>query len=151
MLLESTVSEEESPTLYHDLPERHRLERRASFSQDFWNSLTQHLPAGPFLVGLSSVFWQEAWEYGERAFRYYQHEFALGGGCDINQNCQSDPRSPEVCNGAPFRNVPLTYAPCEPESQRVLVSSARAPFRNVAFRNGPRVSVSNQRHWSSDI
>ena len=74
VLLESTVSEDDSPTLYHYLSETHRLERRASFSQDFWNSLTRHLPAGSFLVGLSSVIWREAWKYGERAFRYCQHD-----------------------------------------------------------------------------
>src|SRR5206468_8513216 len=27
-----------------------------------------------FLVGLSSVHWREAWKYGERAFRYCQHD-----------------------------------------------------------------------------
>ena len=30
--------------------------------------------AGGFLVGLSSVYWREAWKYGERAFRYCQHD-----------------------------------------------------------------------------
>jgi nitroreductase len=31
-------------------------------------------------VGLSSVYWREAWKYGERAFRYCQHDagHALG-------------------------------------------------------------------------
>ena len=32
------------------------------------------LPEGVFLVGLASVFWREAWKYGERAFRYCQHD-----------------------------------------------------------------------------
>jgi nitroreductase len=31
-------------------------------------------PAGGFLIGLSSVYWREAWKYGERAFRYCQHD-----------------------------------------------------------------------------
>jgi nitroreductase len=31
-------------------------------------------PAGAFLVGLSSIYWREAWKYGERAFRYCQHD-----------------------------------------------------------------------------
>jgi nitroreductase len=32
------------------------------------------------LVGLTSIFWREAWKYGERAFRYCQHDLghALG-------------------------------------------------------------------------
>ena len=32
------------------------------------------LPPGSFLVGLGSVVWREAWKYGERAFRYCQHD-----------------------------------------------------------------------------
>ena len=32
------------------------------------------LPSGSFLLGLSSVIWREAWKYGERAFRYCQHD-----------------------------------------------------------------------------
>ena len=27
-----------------------------------------------FLVGLTSIYWREAWKYGERAFRYCQHD-----------------------------------------------------------------------------
>ncbi len=74
VLLESTACEDEFPTLYHYVSETHCLERRASFSKDIWNSLTRNLPAGSFLVGLSSVVWREAWKYGERAFRYCQHD-----------------------------------------------------------------------------
>jgi SagB-type dehydrogenase family enzyme len=35
---------------------------------------------GAFLVGLTSIHWREAWKYGERAFRYCQHDtgHALG-------------------------------------------------------------------------
>ena len=32
------------------------------------------LPAQAFLVGFSSIHWREAWKYGERAFRYCQHD-----------------------------------------------------------------------------
>src|SRR3989442_15391468 len=34
----------------------------------------QGLPVEAFLVGLSSIHWREAWKYGERAFRYCQHD-----------------------------------------------------------------------------
>jgi len=33
-----------------------------------------NLPPEAFLIGLSSVYWREAWKYGERAFRYCQHD-----------------------------------------------------------------------------
>ena len=38
------------------------------------------IPRNPFFVGLSSIHWREAWKYGERAFRYCQHDVghALG-------------------------------------------------------------------------
>ncbi len=32
------------------------------------------LPPDTFLIGLSSIHWREAWKYGERAFRYCQHD-----------------------------------------------------------------------------
>ena len=31
-------------------------------------------PADAFLFGLTSVHWREAWKYGERAFRYCNHD-----------------------------------------------------------------------------
>ena len=63
-----------NPALYHYVSESHVLEQRASFSEDVWRNLTYSLPQGSFLVGLSSVIWREAWKYGERAFRYCQHD-----------------------------------------------------------------------------
>jgi nitroreductase len=36
--------------------------------------LMNGFPPQAFLVGLSSVYWREAWKYGERAFRYCQHD-----------------------------------------------------------------------------
>ena len=43
-------------------------------------ALLQPFPAQSFFVGLSSIHWREAWKYGERAFRYCQHDIghALG-------------------------------------------------------------------------
>ena len=39
-----------------------------------WSALMAAFPQGSFLVGLSSIPWREAWKYGERAFRYCQHD-----------------------------------------------------------------------------
>lgn len=60
--------------LYHYSPLLHALERRAALSQETWAALTQDLPQPCVLVGLSSIPWREAWKYGERAFRYCQHD-----------------------------------------------------------------------------
>lgn len=57
--------------VYHYISHDHGLERRCQFANT--------LPGGLF-VGLSSIHWREAWKYGERAFRYCQHDIghALG-------------------------------------------------------------------------
>jgi SagB-type dehydrogenase family enzyme len=62
------------PGLYHYVASEHGLERRADCPQLLYEDLTRSLPAQAFLVALSSVHWREAWKYGERAFRYCQHD-----------------------------------------------------------------------------
>jgi SagB-type dehydrogenase family enzyme len=58
----------------HYAPAEHALEVRAQFPTATWHALSAGLPAGAVLVGLSSIHWREAWKYGERAFRYCQHD-----------------------------------------------------------------------------
>jgi SagB-type dehydrogenase family enzyme len=64
----------DSPGVYHYAPKEHALELRAQFSLGVWRSLTAELPPRTILVGLTSIHWREAWKYGERAFRYCQHD-----------------------------------------------------------------------------
>ncbi len=64
----------ETPGLYHYAPKEHGLERRADCPDETYASLMRDFPPQAFLVGLSSVYWREAWKYGERAFRYCQHD-----------------------------------------------------------------------------
>ena len=58
--------------VYHYVSHDHTLEQRCQFSDRVHES--------GLLIGLSSVHWREAWKYGERAFRYCQHDIghALG-------------------------------------------------------------------------
>ncbi|MGZ5052990.1 MAG: SagB/ThcOx family dehydrogenase [Methylobacter sp.] len=60
------------PGVYHYVSHDHSLEQRCRFSDN--------LSASGILIGLSSIHWREAWKYGERAFRYCQHDLghALG-------------------------------------------------------------------------
>lgn len=52
--------------VYHYAPLTHSLERRFSLSQ---------FRAGTgFFLGLTAIFWRESWKYGERAFRYCNHD-----------------------------------------------------------------------------
>jgi SagB-type dehydrogenase family enzyme len=62
------------PALYHYAPKEHGLERRAEWPPELFARLMAHCPEHAFLVGFASVHWREAWKYGERAFRYCQHD-----------------------------------------------------------------------------
>lgn len=62
------------PGLYHYAAKEHALELRAELPRESFISLTQAFPPEAFLVGFTSVNWREIWKYGERAFRYCQHD-----------------------------------------------------------------------------
>ncbi|TKB94730.1 MAG: SagB/ThcOx family dehydrogenase [Nitrospira sp.] len=62
------------PGLYHYAPKEHGLEWRAEFPAEHVARLLAPFPADAFLFGLTSIHWREAWKYGERAFRYYNHD-----------------------------------------------------------------------------
>ena len=64
----------DTAAVYHYAQREHALERRAVLDAKLWSELFAPFPEGSFLVGLSSVHWREAWKYGERAFRYCQHD-----------------------------------------------------------------------------
>ena len=59
--------------LWHYAADRHALEERCVFADAAWDSLGAD-PGMSFLVALTSIHWREAWKYGERAFRYCQHD-----------------------------------------------------------------------------
>ncbi|WP_353572883.1 SagB/ThcOx family dehydrogenase [Candidatus Albibeggiatoa sp. nov. BB20] len=58
--------------VYHYVSEHHILEQRGIFADS--QQLQPILSSNHFLIGLSSIPWREAWKYGERAFRYCQHD-----------------------------------------------------------------------------
>ena len=62
------------PGLYHYAPKEHGLELRAEFAAEQVARLLAPFSQGAFLFGLTSVHWREAWKYGERAFRYCNHD-----------------------------------------------------------------------------
>jgi SagB-type dehydrogenase family enzyme len=63
-----------NPGLYHYAPKEHGLELRVEFPAEQIARLLASFPPGAFLFGLTSVHWREAWKYGERAFRYCNHD-----------------------------------------------------------------------------
>jgi len=64
----------DAPALYHYAPRVHGLERRATLARAVWTRQAPADPSTSFLAGLTSIHWREAWKYGERAFRYCQHD-----------------------------------------------------------------------------
>ena len=63
--------------LYHYRADRHALELRSrgAWTQHFASAL--EIPwasESPMIVGLTSIFWREAWKYGDRAYRYCCHD-----------------------------------------------------------------------------
>jgi SagB-type dehydrogenase family enzyme len=60
--------------LYHYAPKEHGLELRAACAADQMARLLAPFPAQSFLIGLTSIHWRESWKYGERAFRYCNHD-----------------------------------------------------------------------------
>ncbi len=62
------------PGIYHYAPFEHGLELRRRLTDDEWRMLSPLLPSGACLLGLTSIYWRESWKYGERAFRYCQHD-----------------------------------------------------------------------------
>ena len=74
LLVPAVVGLGDAPGVYHYAPHEHSLERRARFDGAAWRCLAAGLPAGAFLAALTSIPWRESWKYGERAFRYCQHD-----------------------------------------------------------------------------
>jgi SagB-type dehydrogenase family enzyme len=59
--------------VHHYAADRHELELRARHTGDLLAAFGL-CAADTLLVGLTSIHWREAWKYGERAFRYCQHD-----------------------------------------------------------------------------
>ncbi len=64
----------DSPCICHYAPYEHGLEIRRPLHADLWSALTNRLPTGAFFIALTSIHWRESWKYGERAYRYCQHD-----------------------------------------------------------------------------
>ena len=72
----------DAPLVAHYAPAEHSLEVRARLTPHIWQALREGvvlnrgdgLPEETIFVGLTSILWREAWKYGDRAFRYCQHD-----------------------------------------------------------------------------
>ena len=63
--------------LYHYRADRHALELRRAGAQTQQIAEALQIPdavESPLIVGLTSIFWREAWKYRDRAYRYCCHD-----------------------------------------------------------------------------
>ena len=59
-----------TPMIAHYAPQEHGLEKRCVLSDKLWQSLTEDFNQPVLFIGISSIYWREAWKYGTRAYRY---------------------------------------------------------------------------------
>ncbi len=64
----------DKPMVCHYAPREHGLEVRAEFGLELWENLCVKFPKDTLFIGLTSIHWREAWKYGQRAYRYCQHD-----------------------------------------------------------------------------
>ncbi len=74
VIARAIVGVSEQAGVYHYAPKEHGLELRLALPEEVMAPLLRPFPAHAMFVGLASVQWREAWKYGERAFRYCQHD-----------------------------------------------------------------------------
>lgn len=67
--------------VFHYNPLLHVLESRAEFDEQFWRKIKKYFNQDGFLIGLTSIYWRESWKYGERAFRYCNHDIGHAMAC----------------------------------------------------------------------
>lgn len=60
--------------IFHYDPFHHSLEKRANLPKALWQEIENYYQTEGFFIALSSIYWREAWKYGERAFRYCHHD-----------------------------------------------------------------------------
>ena len=68
------VALEDGAGVYHYNSFLHALEPRAAIPVAVWDSVRVHMGTEGVLVALTSIFWRESWKYGERAYRYCNHD-----------------------------------------------------------------------------
>lgn len=74
LILPSVTGLASQPGVFHYSPREHTLEELCSIAANSWQDIAGAGGDNVFLSVLSSVHWREAWKYGERAFRYCQHD-----------------------------------------------------------------------------
>lgn len=69
-----------TPSLFHYNAYEHGLALRATLADAPWRQLLKQLPTDTLLAGFTSIHWRSVWKFGERGYRFCQHDLghALG-------------------------------------------------------------------------
>jgi SagB-type dehydrogenase family enzyme len=130
--------------LYHYRADRHAIELRSrgAWTKRLAGALEIPWAAeSPLIVGLTSIFWREAWKYGERAYRYCCHDLGhamvsvllaaralgLGGGAVAHF---SDVRLARAMGLAESDEAPMAFLVFPPRKSSIEFSAA--PVEPVA-------------------
>jgi SagB-type dehydrogenase family enzyme len=144
------------PMVAHYAPREHALEVRAHFAPATWQDLVTALPENTLLLGLSSIHWREAWKYGERAFRYCQHDVGhalaalilaaagLGWRATLLDGLGTEPLAHLLGLGDPQAAEPevaecllAVYPQAESDRCPALAASLLAQFRELSWQGRP--------------
>ena len=157
------------PMVCHYAPKEHGLEVRAEFRLGLWKKLCVRFPTDTFLVGLTSIHWREAWKYGQRAYRYCQHDagHAIGAisvaaaglgwqttilddlGTDelallmgTSRDHDAEPEEPDVL---------MAVVPCEADTnERRLPEDHVLAFKSLDWRGTPNQLSPSHVEWGMD-
>ncbi len=153
------------PAVFHYAPREHALELRAEIDPALWQRLAAALPSQCLLVGLASIHWREAWKYGERAFRYCQHDVGhaiaaiaiAAAGLGWDARLVEGPRTEDLArlfgvldpHGAE-PEVPecvLAICPGSPSAAPDLDPSVLRAFQDLPWQGTPNVLSPSHVHW----
>ena len=154
--------------VYHYNAFRHVLERRAEIPSELWKGIESHFGTEGFLIGISSIFWRESWKYGERAFRYCNHDAGHALACvSFSANlwgwkvsflgAMSDEAIEKILgfDQTPFRKLEQEHADflcwAHPHKTKAiprgLPDEITAQFANLRFRGEPEILSQECVNW----
>jgi SagB-type dehydrogenase family enzyme len=155
-----------SPMICHYAPGEHALEQRTEFPLETWRALTRYLPEPVLLIGITSIHWREAWKYGERAYRYCQHDVghaiaalslaaaALGWQASLLNNLGADSLSTLLGIGDPQGAEPeepdcvlAVYPQGTPGKSFTLPSNVLTTFATLPWQGQPNVLSAGHVEW----
>jgi len=161
----------DTPMICHYAPKEHGLEVRAKFELPLWEDLWASLPGGTFFIGLASIHWREAWKYGQRAYRYCQHDVghAIGAisiasaGLGWRARILDDMSAEELTLlMGMFRNYKIeseepdllmAIIPCKEKIKEMVLPGNRdrfLTFENLDWRGSPNQLSQSQIDWGLD-